>query len=239
MSTFAIIGLVFLIIVSYFIGNISFAIIFSRSQKKDITKIGSGNPGTMNMLRTFGVKFGVLTLVCDALKASIPSLIGFLVFGQFGDVFGVIALYSAGLAVVLGHMFPIVRKFKGGKGMASALGVFIVADPLWTLIVFVIAFLYLYFFDYGAVASFIVLAVMATMQAIFANSLGELAFVVQILIFCLFALVFFAHRTNIKRMLIGKESKVNLKRSLKKLGMKKTLKEAYKDKKDEKKRDIG
>jgi glycerol-3-phosphate acyltransferase PlsY len=111
-----------LIIGSYFIGNISFAIIISKKKNGDITKVGSGNPGTMNMLRTYGFKLGFLTLVLDTLKGAIPSLIGLLIFGKVG-------LYTAGLSAILGHIFPVVRKFKGGKGIACTLGVFLVADP--------------------------------------------------------------------------------------------------------------
>ncbi len=233
MDIYAIIGLIALIIAAYFIGNINFAILLSRSKKKDITTMGSGNPGTMNMLRNFGFKLGALTLLLDALKSAIPCLVAFLVFTRYG--IGYEALYSVGLACVLGHMFPITRKFKGGKGMATAIGIFVVADPLFTVICFVVAFFYLYFFDYGAVASFIVLVSMAVIQALSPTS----TLVVQILIFALFALVFFAHRTNIFRLIIGKESKVHLRKSLKKLGMKKTMKDRLKENKEEKKRDIG
>ena len=155
MTTGAIIGYVILVIAGYFIGNISFAIILSKTEKKDITKMGSGNPGTMNMLRNFGAKLGALTLLLDTLKSAIPCLVGLLVFNQFN--FGYEALYSVGIAVILGHMFPVCRKFKGGKGMASALGVFIVANPLWTFVCFVVAFIYLYFFLTACIFSFMAL----------------------------------------------------------------------------------
>ena len=232
MNIYLIIGFVALIIVSYLIGNINFAILLSRTKKKDITTMGSGNPGTMNMLRNFGFKLGALTLLLDALKSAIPCLVGLLVFSPYG--FGYEALYSAGIACVLGHSFPVFRKFKGGKGMASAVGIFMVADPIFTIICFVVAFIYLYFFDYGAVASFIVLTAMAVIEG-----MKNISLTVNIFIFVLFALVFFLHRSNISRLLIGKEGKIHLQRALKKIGAKKTVKERYKDNKEEKKRDIG
>ena len=125
---------------AYLIGNISFAILLSKKKNQDITKMGSGNPGTMNMLRNFGFKTGILTLALDALKGAAPALAGYLLFGDHG-------LYIAGLAVILGHIYPVFRKFKGGKGVACTLGVFLVANPILTLIFFVVAFIYLYFFD--------------------------------------------------------------------------------------------
>src|SRR5574344_701100 len=153
MNTEEIIKLVILIICSYFVGNISFARLISKNKEKlDITKSGSGNPGSMNMLRTFGFKIGLLTLVCDVIKGAIPSLCGLLLFG-FNTTMGTIALYSAGLSTIIGHIYPVCYKFKGGKGIACTLGVFLVADPLWLSIFFVFGFLYLWFFDYGSVAS--------------------------------------------------------------------------------------
>ena len=244
MTTGAIVLLVIYCIVAYFIGNIFFAIIFSRTQEKNITQMGSGNPGTMNMLRNYGFKMGILTLICDALKAGIPSLIAYFTFAPYN--FGTEALYLVGVMCVFGHMYPVLRKFKGGKGMACAFGVILVANPFWSVVCFILAFVYLYFFDYGAVASLLFLTVMCTLEAlnppflqlfrIFAPPASLFA---HLLILILFALVMFAHGTNMVRLIIGKEGKVHLKRALKKMGMKKTIKENISDKKEEKKREIG
>ena len=185
MTTGTIFLLIGFCIASYFIGNIFFAIILSKNQEKNITQMGSGNPGTMNMLRNYGFKLGILTLLLDALKAGIPALIAYYVFLPYN--FGTEALYLVGDFCVLGHMFPICRKFKGGKGMASAFGVILVADPLWALICFVLAFVYLYFFDYGAVASLLVLTAMTTIEALSPTA----TLFTRILILILFALVFF------------------------------------------------
>lgn len=244
MTTGAIILLVCFCIASYFIGNIFFAIIFSKKQEKNITQMGSGNPGTMNMLRNYGFKLGIVTLICDALKAGIPSLIAYFTFTPYG--FGTEALYLVGIMCIVGHMFPVTRKFKGGKGMACAFGIILVANPFWSIVCFILAFVYLYFFDYGAVASLLFLTVMCTLEALnppFLNTFRIFApatsLFAHILILVLFALVMFAHRTNMVRLIVGKEGKVNLKRSLKKLGMKQTMKEKRINKKEEKKRDIG
>lgn len=217
-----------LCICSYLVGNINFAILLSKKEDKDITKMGSGNPGTMNMLRNFGFKKALVTLLLDTLKGAVPALVGLLLFDKLG-------LYLAGLFCILGHNYPALRKFKGGKGMASTLGVFMVADPILTIICFFIGAIYLYFFDYGSVASFIVLIVVTIFEAN-ANA-GNLA--VSILIFLIFLLVFFAHRKNITRLLIGTEGRVNFKRSLTKIFGKKSKKEIKKINKESKEREIG
>lgn len=214
-----------LVLGSYFLGNISFAIFISRKKNSDITKLGSGNPGTMNMLRNFGLKTGGLTLILDVVKGAIPALVGLLTLSETG-------LYVAGLAVVLGHIYPVVRRFKGGKGVACALGVFFVANPLLTLAFFVIAFVYLLIFDYGAIASFIVITAMTVIEAYL--HAGNLT--ISILLFSMFIIIFFSHRKNITRMLVGTENKANLRKSLKKLT---TKKERKQERKEEKERNIG
>ena len=133
----------------YFIGCFNFAVIISHFKKNDIRKIGSGNPGTMNMTRTFGLKIGVINFVLDALKGGVPAMIGWAVFRGYvfadstfqhlqswcypGHLHGVsvsdFIRYFCGLFVIIGHIFPVTMKFKGGKGIASTLGLFVLAIP--------------------------------------------------------------------------------------------------------------
>lgn len=217
-----------LIVFAYFFGNISFARIISRFKHKDITKMGSGNPGTMNMLRTSGVKAGALTLLLDVLKGAFPCLIAYIVFAQYGEVMQMIALYSCGLAVIIGHIYPICYKFKGGKGVATGIGVFLVANPLCLVLIMLLAFIYLWVFDYGSIASFIVISTMIIIQGFSPVTSQNIA--IPILLLLIFTTIFFAHRSNIYRLLVGKENKVNLQNSIKKqLGnKKKQTKELYK-----------
>lgn len=224
-----------LVICSYLFGNFSFARILSKKQKSDITKLGSGNPGTMNMLRNFGFKSGLLTLFLDALKGAIPAFVGFLIFGGFSDGGGMayIGLYAGGLAAILGHNLPVFYHFKGGKGVACMLGMFMVARPLVTLAVVVCVFIYLFIFDYAAVGSFILITVMTILEAIRVASAGysfEITLIIQLLLCVMFFMCFFMHRQNIVRMLVGKENKVNLKKALKKLGKKKDSRKVAKKK---------
>ena len=238
---------VVVIVVSYFLGNINFARILSGRMKEDITKKGSGNPGTMNMLRSFGFKAGVLTLVFDAIKGALAALLGFFMFGGLDgsslDIWGLhssqeamMGLYIGGISVILGHNFPVIYKFKGGKGVACMLGVFLVSSPLWVAICFVFGFIYLYIFDYAAVASFIFISILTFIEAL--KYTGENKnLVVTILLFVMFCLTWFMHRQNIFRLLVGKENKANLKKSLKKVYSKEDIKAEKKEIKQEKKED--
>ena len=231
-----------LVLFAYFIGNISFARMLSKAKSGDITQSGSGNPGTMNMLRTYGIKSGALTLILDILKGVIPSLAGKLLF-KYTGLNENIGLFVAGLAVIVGHMWPVVFKFKGGKGVACALGVFMVANPLYLLISFVIGFVYLWFFDYGSVASLFIVAFMSVIQGWQFNkdylsgslSLADLL-VINLLIFAIFSLIWFAHRSNIIRLLMGKENKANLQKSFRKklsIQKKEEIKLEFKEEKSE------
>ncbi|MEG1499498.1 MAG: glycerol-3-phosphate acyltransferase [Clostridia bacterium] len=221
---------IFLIIFSYFIGNISNARILSHFKKSDITKQGSGNPGTMNMIRSFGLGVGILTLVLDMLKGVIPAVVGYFLLGAEGLSY--VGIYTAGLAVVIGHMYPVCYKFKGGKSVACALGVFCVATPIWLVAVFFCSLLYLYFFDYGAVFSFIVITILTCSQAIaFSSSIP-----ICMLLLATYLIIMFAHRQNIIRLLIGKENKVKFKKSIIKMLKKDIPKET---KKEIKEKNIG
>ena len=207
-----------LILGSYFIGNISWARIISKKHNGDITKNGSGNPGTMNMLRTYGVGLGFATLILDAIKGVLPAMAGFFLF-KYTGLNADIGLYVGGLSAVVGHMFPVIYKFKGGKGVATSLGVFMVANPLWLLIAFVGGFIYVWFFDYGSVASLVIISFMSIIQGYqnnltYSEDLNTLL-VLNLLIFEIFVLVWIAHRKNIVRLLVGKENKANLQKSFK------------------------
>lgn len=220
------------VVISYLIGNISFARIVSRFVNEDVTRKGSGNPGSMNMLRNFGFKLGFLTLVLDASKGAFGALLGYLLLGgATADPTAHIGLYVGGLSAVLGHIYPALYRFKGGKGVATTLGLFLVANPLWTAIAFVFCFFYLLFFEYGSVASFILITTLTVVEGMkFSGNV-----VVSIILFFLFFITWFAHRQNILRLLIGKENKVNFKKALKKMQRKDMDKKEFKQEKKQQK----
>lgn len=203
---------VLLITGSYFLGNITFGRIVASFKHSDVTKLGSGNPGSTNILRNFGFKLGLITFLLDISKGVIATLTGLLISG--GDP---IVMYAAGLASIVGHIFPVIYKFKGGKGIATMIGVFFVTTPIVTLIVCVVGALFWLSFEYGSVSSFWCVTALTVIEGIKAKNLpGEEAKTVCLLLFAIFVLTWFAHRSNIQRLLVGKESKVSLIRSIKK-----------------------
>lgn len=225
--------IILLIAFGYLLGNFSSAKFLSHLKKDDITKHGSGNPGTMNMLRTFGFKLGFLTLIMDALKGAIPSLVGFLIFGgKAGGEIAYMGLFAGGFSAILGHIFPVFYKFKGGKGVACIFGMFAVAEPLWALLVFAICFLYLLIFKYGVLASFIFITVLTIIEGY--KFRGNIA--ICLLLFGIFFLTWFMHRQNFFRLLIGKENKANL---FKKKPQTTTKKQRKELKRENKRKEIG
>lgn len=138
-----------LVLCSYFVGDFCAAVFISNKFiHKDIRRLGSKNPGTTNMARIFGIKFGVATLIIDFLKAFACVFAGKVLFTSIGgyDV-GLFAGYLAGLAVILGHNYPIFLGLKGGKGFAAGIGVFIVVSPVFTLIVLLMGVILLLIVD--------------------------------------------------------------------------------------------
>ena len=204
---------VLVVIGSYLCGNISFARIISKTKNKDITKLGSGNPGMTNTLRNFGFKFGLLNLLLDMLKAFVPSLVCFYIFKQNYTM-----LYIAGISSIMGHMFPIVYKFKGGKGVSSTMGMFLAANPLATVICLLIGVVIWLVFEYGSVVSFLLMTSLTVIEGIRIKSilLESERKVVCLILFFLFIFTWYAHRKNIERLLIGKENKASIIKKTKK-----------------------
>ena len=223
-------------VLSYLFGSVNWAVIISKLKRTDIRKMGSGNPGTLNMGRNLGFKFGILTFFLDLLKGAIPTLIAFFVFGEemfVGSDFYIrdFAVYLCGLCVVLGHIYPIYFKFKGGKGIASTIGVFLVAEsvhgPGWAavaIMAIVAAIVFIYLTEFGAMGSFIAItppAISGSIRLFLAygkNNLqipksGTIAFhiVSNMLIFAICFFTWFAHRKNIERMLAGDEHPTSFK----------------------------
>ncbi len=200
-----------LIIFGYFLGNVNFSILLSKFINKDIRKYGSGNPGAINMMRSFGAKMGALTLVTDAIKGAIPAVLGWFLLGKnemysFGE--DKVGVFIGGLSVVVGHIYPVFYKFKGGKGVASSVGVGFVSAPLVAGIALFCAFIFLLTAKIGAIASFIAIGVPLIYSSVIAFKAGFIAQGVLPLV--MFALVLFAHRANIRRILTGKERKLTL-----------------------------
>lgn len=197
-------------IVSYLWGSVNFAVIISKAAKRDVRNSGSGNPGTMNMFRTFGVKLGLLTLCLDVIKGALPALLGWFLLGDENFAFGAdkIGALIAGLAVVLGHIFPVAFKLHGGKGVACAIGVAIVVNPLVAGIAFALALVFFLTVKIGSLASFIATGIPLVFDGVKYLYTGDAA--AGVLALVIFAVVLAAHRANIARILTGNENKIYL-----------------------------
>jgi glycerol-3-phosphate acyltransferase PlsY len=191
-------GIIF-IIIAYLVGSLSSAVIVSKAMGlPDPRSEGSGNPGATNMLRLHGKLPAALTLLGDILKGFIPVLLAFLV-GVGGTLLSFVAL-----AAVIGHMFPVFFQFKGGKGIATALGGILVLS-FW--IAFVCAAIWLIIVAttrYISLASLIA-AVLAVILMLFAHTYYFLPLAIMAL------LIIWRHMENIDRLRAGTESKINWK----------------------------
>ena len=205
-------------VVSYLIGNISSARIVAKHNHGDITKHGSGNPGTLNTWRAFGFWAGVITFLLDMLKGVITTLAALLIFKHVPNCSPEIAVYVAGFSVVLGHIFPVIFKFKGGKGIATSVGVFLIINWWVALIAFVVMVVGMLFVKYASIFTIGFVVAMSIVEICLCNPAN---WVNYIFISGILALVLFAHRSNIKKLLTGKENKTELMKMLKGLGKKK------------------
>lgn len=201
-------------VASYFVGNINFAVIFSKLiEKRDVRELGSGNPGTTNMFRVFGLRMGVLTFICDCLKGVICCLLSRWIFTVFNDDAVLIQIsYFAGLFAVLGHIFPIIYRFRGGKGVATSIGVLLVNQPILMLCCIVPAILIILISDRMSVFAILLsLFMIVWCWAVLYDRIGAFACAAFTL---MFVLVIFAHRHNIARIFTGREARLGVRKAL-------------------------
>ena len=184
-------------IISYLMGSIPFGLILTKVfLKKDIREIGSGNIGATNALRTGNKIIGYSTLILDVLKAVIPVLY---VKINFPD-----AVYISALLAFIGHVFPVWLKFKGGKGVATYVGILFSLNIIFGL-VFGVCWLIIFFISkYSSLASLIG-SLSIPIYVIFLEGLENIFFYV-----IMFILIFFTHRENIKRLKNKEETKTKI-----------------------------
>ena len=209
--------------VSYFIGTINFAKIISwNARRKDITKIGSKNPGTMNMLRSHGFGLALATFVCEVAKSGLTCLLFKLLFSYMGlGAYAEIAYFTAALFMVIGYDFPVWSKFKGGKGVAVFAGVLLFSH-LWYAAIgwFVLCFIFLVVLDIGSVVSFTYtggLTIGYTILAWLGGFDMATAIVMTAVLWFLYILMLVKHHANIKRLFNGTENKVGFKDKIRKV----------------------
>lgn len=178
------------LIISYLVGSISGSFLLGKYfLHKDVRKFGSGNAGTTNAIRVFGMKIGVLTFLIDMLKG---SLVAFFLMKYNRDY-----LFLGILFAIIGHDYPFYMNFKGGKGIATTFGAFFVINPIWTGASFLILLLIAKFSGYVSVGSLVFLILNFLSQILTANLYkNELIILIFITI-----LGFVRHRSNIKRLI--------------------------------------
>ena len=178
-------------LIAYFIGNISPSTIMAKRQGLDIKKEGSGNAGTTNALRVMGKKAGAITCIVDILKGVVAVLIGLLVGGP-------LAAYLCALCVFLGHVWPIVYKFQGGKGVATAFGAVLAVNPLLALISLVIVAIVVFTSKRMSLGSIVGAVAFAVLAAFMEPGFFVFACVMAII-------MIIKHRANIVRLIHGEE----------------------------------
>ena len=196
-------------ILAYFIGSISFSVIFSRKFAGfDVREKGSKNAGSTNVLRTVGKKAAILTLTCDVLKGVLAVVIAIIASKIWKDVNVQLLKYIAGFLAILGHTFPIFFEFRGGKGVATSLGVLLTLNWKIGLVCLIFALLIMAFTKIVSIGS-ILAAVLYPILTIFMGGTNFWCIVISILIALL---VIFNHRSNLKRLKEGKENKLSFKK---------------------------
>ena len=203
-------------IIAYLIGSISFSVIISKKMAGfDVREKGSGNAGTTNVLRSVGKKAAVITLVCDVLKGVVAVLIALLAGVIIKDLDKALLVQLAGVFVIIGHTFPVFFKFKGGKGIATSLGVLLIINWQIGLICLVFALLLMALtrmVSVGSIAAavlFPVLVLFINQNYIVAESSNWSYLIFSVVIALL---VIFNHRTNLKRIFTGTENKLSFKK---------------------------
>ena len=201
-------------IIAYLIGSVNFSVILSKKMAGfDVREKGSGNAGTTNMLRSVGKKAAALTLLCDVLKGVVAILIAMLIGWAFKIENQSLLVQIAGIAVVLGHTFPIFFGFKGGKGVATSLGILIMSNWQIGLICLVFGVLLIALtrmVSLGSCAAavlFTVLTLFITDNYIVTQGSGYLIYSIILAV-----IVLFNHRSNIKRIMNGTENRISFKK---------------------------
>lgn len=187
-------------VVAYLLGNIATAYLVSKAAAKiDIREFGSGNAGSTNVLRVLGAKAAAIVFLGDVLKGTVAVLIGGYLGGSYGQIL-------AGIFVVIGHNWPIVLGGKGGKGIATTIGLMIPIDPIMVLLIVT------------AGVSLILITKYVSLGSVMGVTVYPIAMIItqkpmEYIIFSLFlsAMAIFRHRANIGRLIKGTESKLGFK----------------------------
>ena len=201
-------------IIAYLIGSINFSVIISKKIAGfDVREKGSGNAGSTNMLRSVGKGAAALTLLCDVLKGVVAILIAIGIGNLIKEADKGLLVQIAGIAVVIGHTFPIFFGFKGGKGVVTSLGILLMTNWQIGLICLVFALVLMaltQMVSLGSCAAAVLFPVLTLfIKDHYIVAEGGSYFIYSVI---LAVIVLYNHRSNIKRMLNGTENKLSLKK---------------------------
>ncbi|MBR6411871.1 MAG: glycerol-3-phosphate 1-O-acyltransferase PlsY [Alphaproteobacteria bacterium] len=195
-------GYITSIVFGYLLGSIPFGLVITRlAGLGDIRKIGSGNIGATNVLRTGRKDLALLTLLFDLGKAALAAVLMRTVFHS--EVMGFVAGFSA----VIGHNFPVWLHFKGGKGVASTLGMMLVLTPITGVLTCLTWLFMAFIFHYSSLSALTALILAPVYAFVFSGQAAVICYAL------LGILSLWRHRANIKRLLTGQESKINFKKA--------------------------
>lgn len=188
-----------IIIISYLLGNLSFAYILGKIvMKEDVRKFGSGNSGATNALRVFGPKLAIIVFIGDLLKGIIAVYIGKTINQELGA-------YIAGVFVIVGHNWPVMLKFKGGKGVTTSIGVMLMVNPIVSIICFGIGFPIAFLTRTVSLGSLIGMTLAVFVVGFFIKPFNKELFIFTIIIVIM---AIYKHRGNIARLIKGEENKL-------------------------------
>lgn len=188
--------------IGYLLGNFATSYILGKFLKStDIRQYGSGNAGATNALRVFGIKIAAATFAVDALKGCIAVVIGRAILGEAGGLI-------AGLSAVVGHNWPIFLRFKGGKGIASTIGVVLTVNYLSAIVCFFIGIIIVIKTRFVSLGSIIAMALLPLVGLIIVRPFNLHYFIFTVI---LSVMAIFRHRSNINRLIKGEESKIGSK----------------------------
>ncbi|UYZ83907.1 glycerol-3-phosphate 1-O-acyltransferase PlsY [Entomomonas sp. E2T0] len=182
-----------LLLFSYLLGSVSFAILLSKvTGKTDPRSLGSGNPGATNMMRVAGMRLAVFTLIGDLIKGILPVFIA----KQLD--FTLEQQAWIGIGAVIGHLYPIYFRFKGGKGVATAAGMVLAVSPIIGMIAIIAWGITFYFTRTSSLSALLALAVMTMISILFEHTI-----LLPILVLCV--LILWRHRRNLRDLIAGRE----------------------------------
>ena len=187
-----------LVTASYLIGALPFGLIIGKLAGTDVRKEGSGNIGATNVTRLLGKKLGAVTLCCDVLKSYLPMFVANILLK--GQAHATVWVAICGLAAVVGHIFPLYLKFKGGKGVASALGMFLFLSPLAVGLALLGFLVVVWFSGFVSLGSLTAATAMPLILWFSHEPLTKIVVCLPVV-----ALIWWKHRENIKQLRRGEE----------------------------------